>query len=137
MDTPQFNCMGDNCNMRPVLCPACSYTSTEKDNVKFCKMCRVTEKMKNYEPAHDEMEVDTKHTIELVASVSFDKTKKQFNYDNFNPEVFGANKADYAGMISGQKQQADHAAKVYKNAEGYSPSAASTVLDDESESAID
>ena len=82
--------------MRPVLCPACSYTSTENDKISFCKMCRVIEKMKSFEPAADEEDVDTSHSIKLVASVSFDKTKKQFNFDKFNPEVFGGKKEDYA-----------------------------------------
>lgn len=39
------------------------------------------------------MEIDQTHSIQLVASVSYDRNKKQFNYDNFNPAVFGGGQA--------------------------------------------
>ena len=29
-----------------------------------------------------------KHSIKMVASVSYDRTKKQFNYDNFKENAF-------------------------------------------------
>ena len=39
--------------------------------------------MKDFNPPEDVEEFKTKHTIQMVASVSFDRTKKQFNREEF------------------------------------------------------
>ena len=75
--------------MKPKLCPSCAYQSTVDSSKYFCKMCLVTEKMDNYEPELDEEEKKPSHNIVCVASVSFDKTKKQFDYSKFDPSVMG------------------------------------------------
>ena len=59
--------------MRPLLRSNCAYESTEDPNIKFCKMCRVTEKMKSFDPDASGLEIDNEHSIELVASVSYDR----------------------------------------------------------------
>ena len=44
-------------------------------------MCRVTEKMANFDEEQKDAQVDISHNIQLVASVSYDRNKKAFNYD--------------------------------------------------------
>ena len=80
--------------MRPILCKKCAYESLDKEKptILICKMCRVTEKMRGFsvEAAgikEDEFK-ESGHTIKMVASVSYDRTKKQFNYDNFTGNAF-------------------------------------------------
>ena len=55
-------------------------------------MCRVTEKMRDFTVESAGIEIDEKnqppHSIKMVASVSYDRTKKQFNYDNFKENAF-------------------------------------------------
>ena len=47
-------------------------------------MCRVTEKMQDFDASKEGYEVhDTSHNIQLVASVSFDQSKKQFDTTKF------------------------------------------------------
>ena len=38
----------------------------------------------------DAMEFDTGHSIELIASVSFDRKRKQFKYSEGLDQIFGA-----------------------------------------------
>ena len=51
----------------------------------------------------DALEIDTSSTIKLVASVSFDKNKKQFKYSEGFKETFGAN-ADLMMQRQGNTQ---------------------------------
>ena len=44
-------------------------------------MCRVTEKMANFDDEQKGAKIDISHNIQLVASVSYDRNKKAFNYD--------------------------------------------------------
>ena len=46
--------------------------------------------MLDFDPEEEGMVIDKTHSIQLVASVSYDRNKKQFNYDKFDPAVFGA-----------------------------------------------
>ena len=47
-------------------------------------MCLMTEKMRIYATEQiEETSLDTSHNVELVASVSYDREKKQFNYASF------------------------------------------------------
>ena len=74
--------------MRPLLCKNCAFKSEDDKKVLICKMCRVTEKMRNFDVEQEGVEIDTTHAIKMVASVSYDRTKKQFNYDNFHKDAF-------------------------------------------------
>ena len=58
-------------------------------------MCIVTERMDDYEPEVDEEEAMQSHNIECVASVSFDRNKKCFDYSKFDPSVMGENAAKF------------------------------------------
>ena len=39
------------------------------------------------------------HSIKCVASVSFDKKGKKFDYSNFQPEAFGVDMGEFTKMI--------------------------------------
>ena len=70
----KFQCMGDNCNIRPDLCHNCAYLIDEEKGTYTCKLCKVTENMKSFDP--DDLDIDTdasSHNIVCVASVSFDR----------------------------------------------------------------
>ena len=67
--------------MRPFICNNCAYHSSAEPKVLICKMCRVTEKMANFDEEQKDAQVDISHNIQLVASVSYDRNKKAFNYD--------------------------------------------------------
>lgn len=73
-----FNCQGINCGLSPVICKNCAHQSTEQASLFMCKLCKVTERMKNFDV--DALEIDTSNSIKLIASVSFDKQKRQFKY---------------------------------------------------------
>ena len=93
-----FECQGANCNMKPLLCSNCSYDSDDDPGIKFCKMCRVTEKMKNFDPDTAGLEIDNEHSIELVASVSFDRQKREFNYSKFDPTSFDGGVENFGNL---------------------------------------
>ena len=80
------------CNMKPFLCDNCAYVSCEDASIKFCNMCRITEQMKEYDVDEETVREDDRnsHSVELVASVSFDRQKRQFNYDKFDTSKFDA-----------------------------------------------
>ena len=85
----QFPCERENCNIRPFLCKGCAYTSN-KDNALMCRLCRVTEKMDDFNV--DDLEVDndpSSHTIVCIASVSYDRQKAAFKYSGDHEGVFG------------------------------------------------
>ena len=67
--------------MRPYICKNCAYNSSENAKAMICKMCRVTEKMSTFDEEQKDVQVDISHDIKLVASVSYDRNKKAFNYD--------------------------------------------------------
>ena len=46
--------------------------------------------MKDFDAEKQGGEIDTSHSIKLVASVSYDRKKKEFNYDKFDATTFGA-----------------------------------------------
>ena len=82
--------MGENCNIRPELCQNCAYLINEEKGTYTCKLCKVTENMKDFDV--DDLDIDTdanSHNIVCVASVSFDRQKRQFKYDGNHEEVFG------------------------------------------------
>ena len=45
--------------------------------------------MKDFDPGQQASELNSAHKIKLVASVSYDRTKKQFNYSKFDPTYLG------------------------------------------------
>ena len=51
--------------------------------------------MEDFDPGTQSNELNTSHKIKLVASVSYDRNKKQFNYSNFNPANLGDSAAVY------------------------------------------
>ena len=61
-------------------------------------MCRVTEKMKNFDPDTAGLEIDNEHSIELVASVSFDRQKREFNYSKFDPTTFDGGVENFGNL---------------------------------------
>ena len=80
-----YNCQRPNCNLKPLLCDECAFTSSDFQAVKMCKLCHVSDHMKDFDPGQQIDELNSEHKIKLVASVSYDRNKKQFNYDKFNP----------------------------------------------------
>ena len=53
----------------------------------------------------DDYEIDTSSTIKLVASVSFDRQKRQFKYSDGLDLVFGKEQADLMKMKQGTRSQ--------------------------------
>ena len=43
-----FECQGSNCNMKPIICKRCAFESLDDKTKLICKMCRVTEKMRDF-----------------------------------------------------------------------------------------
>lgn len=87
--------MGENCNICPMICMNCAYQSTKVLTRWTCKLCKVTEKMQDFDM--DAQDIDTSvnsHNIQMVASVSFDRQKRQFKYDGNHEEVFGKDVAN-------------------------------------------
>ena len=86
----KFPCMGTNCNIAPFICKNCAYQSKKDASKYMCKLCKVTEQMEDIDV--DSMEIDTNtssHSIKMVASVSFDRQKRQFKYAGDHEGVFG------------------------------------------------
>ena len=54
----------------------------------ICRLCRVTEKMETFDPKKFVIE-DSDKKIQLVASVSYDRTKGQFKDSKGLGDVFG------------------------------------------------
>ena len=44
--------------------------------------------MKNFDEERKDDVIDTNHNIKLVASVSYDRNKKAFNYDKLSKDAF-------------------------------------------------
>ena len=56
-----FECQGSNCNMRPIICKRCAFESLDKSSNLICKMCRVTEKMRDFSVEAAGIEIDEKN----------------------------------------------------------------------------
>ena len=69
---------------------ACSYTLVKQGNKQACKLCKVVERMDANNL--DGLDIDTSvnsHIIECVATVSFDRQRRQFRYTGDQAGVFG------------------------------------------------
>lgn len=44
--------------------------------------------MKNFDEEHKDDVIDTSHNIKQVASVSYDRNKRAFNYDKLSKDAF-------------------------------------------------
>ena len=63
LSSPEYPCHESNCNLKPILCNSCSFKSTENPAVRQCKLCRVTERMKDFDPEKEGIEIDQTHSI--------------------------------------------------------------------------
>ena len=68
---------------------ACCYTLVKQDDMPACKLCKVTERMEDVDKLDIEPDVKNSHNIVCVASVSFDRQKRQFKYTGDHASVFG------------------------------------------------
>ena len=44
-----FECQYSNCSMKPYICRNCSYKSVKNLQMILCKLCKVTERMENFD----------------------------------------------------------------------------------------
>ena len=69
--------------------------------------------MKDFDPEQAGLDIDKSHNIQLVASVSFDRQKRQFNYDNFDPEAFDGGVENFGNLKQKQDAAVDAAVRRF------------------------
>ena len=52
----KFECMSENCSIKPYLCKACAERSDIDNDKLICKLCKITEQMDTFDSS--KLEVD-------------------------------------------------------------------------------
>ena len=111
-----FVCENDSCALGNLICAKCCYESTKKEGNRICKRCSVAEE----DSDSDDDSVDyaaeaaKPSNFTLVATVSYNKERRDFDYDKYNASAFeGAEKlnkeayAEKADAIYEKHRRAD------------------------------